>query len=151
MSQRRVPTRTAVDRLVARLASFRLTKAMGGRHPPPEKADVHENAPARTSAVATQVRVAAPAADMTRWQEVKRLFQQCRRLLRECPDCLVVDLTDVERADTKLVSCLVRVYQLANAESVKIEMILPKSVEEILAVCRLEQLIEQTKPTEPEA
>ncbi len=93
-------------------------------------------------------RVVVQTTDLTHGREVKRLFQECRRILKLQPRRLTIDLTLVQKADTKLVGCLVRLYQLAGAASVTVEMILPHSVENILAVCRLEQLIEQTKPAQ---
>jgi ABC-type transporter Mla MlaB component len=92
-------------------------------------------------------RIAAPARDMTHSEHVKELAGECRRLIRR-PDTatLVIDLADVEQADTKLVACLVGVYRLASARAVSMEMILPRVVQDLVAVCRLEPLIEQTRP-----
>ena len=84
---------------------------------------------------------------MTHPEHVKRLAAECRRLIRQRDTAsLVIDLGDVETADTKLVACLVGVYRLACARAVQVEMILPRVVEDVVAVCRLERLIEQTRP-----
>ena len=92
-------------------------------------------------------RVAALARDMTHPEHVKRLAVECRRLIRQRDTAtLMIDLGDVETADTKLVACLVGVYRLACARAVHVEMILPRVVEDVVSVCRLEQLIEQTRP-----
>jgi len=92
-------------------------------------------------------RVAARARDMTQPEHVKRLAAECRRLIRlHEATSLVIDLADVETADTKLVACLVGVYRLACAHAVQVEMILPRAVEEVVSVCRLERLIERTRP-----
>jgi hypothetical protein len=84
---------------------------------------------------------------MTHPEHLKRLTAECRRLIRlRDTATLVIDLGDVETADTKLVACLVGVYRLACAHAVRVEMILPRVVEDVVAVCRLERLIEKTRP-----
>ena len=92
-------------------------------------------------------RVAASARDMTHSEPVKLLSLECRReIRRDDTATLIVDLGEVEKADTKLVACLVGVYRLACARAVQVEMFLPHAVEEVVTLCRLERLIERTRP-----
>jgi len=142
MANRTLPAPRALDRLLDRMSSFgRMERVAGkGRH-----ASLLRLRRA-TRRGPKQLHVEAPATDMTHWQEVKRFYQDCRFTLRARPECLRIDLAAVEQADIKLVSCLVRIYQLATRDGVRMETILPETVEQILAVCRLEQLIEQTRP-----
>jgi ABC-type transporter Mla MlaB component len=84
---------------------------------------------------------------MTYSEPVKRLSLECRReIRRDDTATLIVDLAEVEKADTKLVACLVGVYRLACARAVQVEMLLPHAVEEVVTLCRLERLIERTRP-----
>ncbi|MDY7110317.1 MAG: hypothetical protein SYC29_16935 [Planctomycetota bacterium] len=119
-----------------------------GVAPPPARLPWRtRSAPRREPGGEARRRIAAPDRDMTRVEHVKELAGACRHLIRrEDTATLVIDLADVEQADTKLVACLVGVYRLACSRAVRVEMIVPRPVRDLVVVCRLEPLIEQTRP-----
>lgn len=86
------------------------------------------------------------AGDMTSCEQVRRLFNHCRRAIGERHDGLVIDLKNVTRLDTKLMACLVAVYRQAAASKVRLELLCPASVLSMAEVCRLNWLIERTAP-----
>ena len=85
-------------------------------------------------------RVMVAAADMTSCDQVRELFNRCRRMLRQGVRHVVIDLHGVEAADTKLVACLVVVYQMARSASARLEICLSNAVLEVARICRLEWL-----------
>lgn len=90
--------------------------------------------------------VRAAEQDMTCCEAVLRLFKRCRRIIRQKPECLLVDLRRVKKADTKLIACLVALYQAAEAKSVRLELQPCSVIEDLFIVCRLQGLIERTRP-----
>jgi hypothetical protein len=88
--------------------------------------------------------VVRAAADMTSCEQVRQLFLHCRRSIGDAGGCLQVDLKGVDQADTKLMACLVAVYQLARAASVRMELSPSGCVLQMAEVCRLGWLIDQT-------
>lgn len=92
------------------------------------------------------------SSDMTSCEQIRQLFVRCRRIIGE-GNAIVLDLNNVDQADTKLMACLVAVYQLARASSVRMELCPSMAVRDVVEVCRLGWLLEQTRacsnPSEP--
>ena len=88
-------------------------------------------------------RIAVDATDFTCGDHVLKLFEQCRRHFREGGRHVVIDLHSVTRADTKIVACLVALYQIARAASGKLEVCLSQAVVEIASICRLDALVRE--------
>lgn len=88
-------------------------------------------------------RIIVDATDFTCGDHVLRLFEQCRRHFREGGRHVVIDLHSVTRADTKIVACLVALYQIARAASGKLEVCLSQAVVEIASICRLDALVRE--------
>jgi anti-anti-sigma regulatory factor len=84
--------------------------------------------------------VMVAAADMTSSDQVRDLFNRCRKMLRQGVRHMVIDLHGVEAADTKLVACLVVVYQMARSASARLEICLSNAVLEVARMCRLDWL-----------
>lgn len=85
---------------------------------------------------------------MTGCDEIRALSLKCARAIGAGGRLLVIDLTTVERADTKLMACLVSVFQLARSSSVNIEFRSSRTVNELAEFCRLTWLMEQVRSPE---
>ena len=81
---------------------------------------------------------------MTSCEQIRVLSLKCAKAIGENHRSVVVDLAHVQTADTKLIACLVNIYQLAMSSSVKLELRPSASVMELARFCRLEWLIENT-------
>ena len=95
--------------------------------------------------------VIRPVGDMTSCEQVGLLFQRCRRTIvaggvAAGRRSITLDLREVAKADTKLVACLVAVYQLSTESSVRLEMRASRVVLDLFELCRLQRLIDQTAP-----
>jgi len=88
---------------------------------------------------------------MTSSDRVHELFDQCRRLLRSGIRHVVIDLHNVRLADTKLLACIVALYQMARSASVHLEVCLSNAVLDLARVCRLEWLVMELAPCKAEA
>lgn len=107
------------------------------------------------------------APDMTSCEQVRQMFIRCRRLIRQDDRAgaaggagggagggrrgMVIDLRSVTQADTKLMACLVGVYQLARTSSVPVELRASRAVAEMMDFCRLSWLLEWTRPRAEQA
>jgi ABC-type transporter Mla MlaB component len=100
----------------------------------------------RADAPAEEDVVVQAPADMTSCEQVRQLFIRCRRTIKLHGECVRVDLKNVSQADTKLMACLVAVYQLARDASVRLELSPSNSILSLAEVCRLGWLIERTAP-----
>lgn len=87
--------------------------------------------------------------DMTGCEQIRELSLKCARAIGSGASLLVLDLTSVERADTKLMACLVSVFQLARSSAVSVHLRNSQTVSELAEFCRLTWLIEQTRMAEP--
>ena len=96
-------------------------------------------------------RVFLADADMTSSDRVHELFKQCRRVLRQGIGHVVIDLHNVRCADTKLLACIIALYQLARSASVRLEICLSNAVLDLARVCRLEWLALELARREAEA
>ncbi len=96
-------------------------------------------------------RVFLADADMTSSDRVHELFNECRRVLRQGIRHVVIDLHNVRLADTKLLACIVALYQMARSASVRLEVCLSNAVLDVARVCRLEWLALELAPGESEA
>ena len=65
--------------------------------------------------------VTAPAR-MTDWRAVQDFRHRCESSLQRAPKRIILDLTLVQAADTKLVACLVTVLRRARARSTVVEI-----------------------------
>lgn len=79
--------------------------------------------------------------DFTECQRVRDLLEACRRAIPRAHGVLIIDLTDVRKADTKLVAAIVLIYRLATAQAVRIRLYVSKEVASLLHVCKLQSLI----------
>ena len=55
---------------------------------------------------------------------------------------MIIDLRQVESADTKLMACLVAVSQLARASSVRVELWSSTAVLDMMEFCKLRWLLD---------
>lgn len=69
------------------------------------------------------------------------LDRSLRRLLRK-PVVLVIDLEQVQRADTKLVACLVMIFREAHRLRIQIEFRMSAAAEAVVRLCRLDAMIQ---------
>jgi anti-anti-sigma regulatory factor len=83
--------------------------------------------------------------DMTNCEEIRALSLKCARAIGSGHGVLVIDLSTVERADTKLMACLVSVVQLARSSSVRLELRSNRTVRELAEFCRLTWLIQHAE------
>jgi len=87
------------------------------------------------------------AGDLTSCDDVGQFFQRCHGIIAAAGRrSITLDLLEVVKADTKLVACLVAVYQLAKDSSVRLEMRVSRTVRELFELCRLQRFIDQTAP-----
>jgi anti-anti-sigma regulatory factor len=84
------------------------------------------------------LQVVQTEADMTCCEHIRQLFIQSRRTIRGGAKRLMIDLRHVEQADTKLIACLVVVYQIARSWSAQLELRSSPAVRRIAEICRLE-------------
>ncbi len=80
------------------------------------------------------VRASGDLTDPTRLTE---FFRAVESRLASGPDRLVLDLTAVEAADTKLVACLVQVHHLARRASAGVELWPSERVRNWITLCHL--------------
>lgn len=88
--------------------------------------------------------VSSPPCDATSGTRVLALFQVCKERLVDRPARLRLDLTGVERADSKLVACLVAVRRLAIAAGTTLELRASKAVRTWIGICHLDGAFEET-------
>jgi ABC-type transporter Mla MlaB component len=89
--------------------------------------------------------VIRPVGDMTSCEQVRVLFQRCRRVIGEAGRRpVLLDLLGVAKADTKLIACLVAVYQMSRDSSVRLEMRASRVVLDLVDLCRLQRLVDRT-------
>ena len=69
--------------------------------------------------------------DMTDSDRVAELFHRCERALEQGIRRVVIDLKSVETADTKLLACIVAIYQMARSAMVRLELSLSNAVREV--------------------
>ena len=89
----------------------------------------------------TDQTVIAADSDMTDSSSMARFLARCRRSLRVQPPVLVIDLQQVEFADTKLVACLVFLFREAQRLAVRIEFRMSVAAETVIRLCRLDDMI----------
>jgi len=113
----------------------------------PEDQDPQDRAARARSANSLNPLVIRLTGDVTSCEQVGQLFQRCRRtIIAAGRRSVTLDLLEVAKADTKLVACLVAVYQLSKDSSVRLEMRASRTVLELVELCRLQRLIDQTAP-----
>lgn len=98
------------------------------------------------AAMAATCCIAADSSDMTSCEQVGQFFEKVRKLIDPKTQCIVIDLQQVDRADTKLLACLVALYQLAARSSVRLEVFESVAVHRVVDFCRLGWLMERTTP-----
>jgi hypothetical protein len=76
--------------------------------------------------------------DMTVADHVGDLFGRAGVAIKAGASCVIIDLHDVDAADTKLIACLVALYQLARCGSGRLELRLSQAVINVAEVCRLD-------------
>ena len=77
------------------------------------------------------------AADMTDWRSVQLFQMRCGRSLDRRPQRLVLDLTDVRFADTKLIACMVNIVCRAHRHGIQVEVKPSAPVRDVICLCRL--------------
>jgi len=92
--------------------------------------------PSRGMNVRRPVVVTAPAV-MTGWQAVRDFQHRCESPLHGEANGLILDLTQVQAVDTKLVACLVTVQRRARARAVSLEIRPSAAVRDLADLCRL--------------
>jgi hypothetical protein len=96
-----------------------------------------------------ETRVLAGSADMTSADRVHDLFMRFRGLVRRGARHVIIDLREVDAADTKLVACLVALQRMAIAASVRLELCLSRRVRDVAGICRLEWLADERAVDHP--
>lgn len=99
---------------------------------------------AGTSAAATALNrttTLQAAGDMTEWGSVQMFADYSAHRLRAGTGALVVDLSEVERADTKLIACLVFLASTARQASRPIRFHFSPSVRAWVSLCGLERVL----------
>lgn len=79
--------------------------------------------------------------DATSGTRVLALFKVCKDRLAERPARLRLDLTGVERADSKLVACLVAVRRLAIASGTTLELRTSRAVRTWIGICHVDGVL----------
>jgi anti-anti-sigma regulatory factor len=133
-------TRCAVDQFVlGRSDMFDLTRS--GDQPLLDAAAKFSSLPAPPGGAPWACRITVESTDMTCDDRVHDLFNRSRRALRKGARHVIIDLDSVIVADTKIVACLVALYQIARSAAARLEVRLSTAVKEIARVCRLEKLV----------
>lgn len=83
-------------------------------------------------------RIVEAQADMTSCENIRRLFIAGRRAIRAGPASLSIDMRRVDLADTKLIACLVVLYQIARSWNVPLALHPSAPVLEVGSMCRLD-------------
>ena len=123
---------------------FDLATAGLGRLPPDDGGlRINAYRPTTPRDVKSLLRITVQANDLTCGDRVLELFDLCRGVFREGGRHVVIDLHSVTRADTKIVACLVALYQIARTASARLEVSLSQAVLEIANVCRLNALVRE--------
>jgi ABC-type transporter Mla MlaB component len=86
-------------------------------------------------------RLTAAHEDLTGCHRVRDLLRDCRQALAQTRGALIVDLTEVHRADTKLVAAIVLIYRQAATRAIPIQLCVSDEVASLLRVCKLQTLL----------
>lgn len=86
------------------------------------------------------------ATDLTAVDPVAGLLRAAWEHFRRGGGPLLVDLTRVERADTKLVAALVTICRRARTEGVPVRVVASEAVLRALKLCRLEAIATAADP-----
>ncbi len=73
--------------------------------------------------------------------DLRRLRELCQQWAQSGPRRLVLDLTHIRRADTKLVAILVYALRLARRNGIRLEVRLSEELEELLELCHVRRLL----------
>lgn len=73
--------------------------------------------------------------------DLQRLRELCQCWVRPGRRRLVLDLTHVRRADTKLVAILIYALRLARRYGIRLELRLSDELEELLELCHVRRLL----------
>ncbi len=80
-------------------------------------------------------------ADMTDWQSVRDLQLRCESSLPRTRRRVVLDLSRVTGADSKLIACVVVALRRTRARSLRLEIKPSACVRKWIDICRLEDLL----------
>ena len=80
-------------------------------------------------------------ADLTNWRDVRELHRSCTRVIGKRPTGLVIDLSSVTDADSKLVACLVAVARRARRSGVPIAFQMSTTVTKWIDLCRVHPVL----------
>ncbi len=84
-------------------------------------------------------RVRPDTVDLTCANAIVEFISDCR--IDEQPALLVIDLSEVNTADTKLIAALVTLSRAARREAVPLRLISSENVDRLLRLCHLDGLI----------
>jgi anti-anti-sigma factor len=79
--------------------------------------------------------------DMTDWRSVRDFQARCESSLQHTRRRVVLDLTQVAWADSKLVACLIIAVKRARARSLRLEIKPSRPVRSWISVCHLEDVL----------
>ena len=79
--------------------------------------------------------------DLTDWRALRGFQSQCEALLHSGIDRVVLDLSEVRQADTKLVACLLVLLRRARNVNVQFEVRCSRTVNQWVAVCHLQTAV----------
>ncbi len=122
--------------------------AMQARHPnsdwltcEPIDADSPDNGSVEAHAGGVVLR---PLGDLNDAKKVKQFYRACETLLNQRVERVVLDLSGVDKVDTKLLAALVVLRRKATSEGLDLRVYTSPSVYEWLQVCRIDQLIDHS-------
>jgi ABC-type transporter Mla MlaB component len=87
----------------------------------------------------TEPEVLRASGDLSDWRAVRELNRRCEAHLRVGRGRVVIDLSGVERADSKLVASLVLLARRARSVRVAFEIRPSSQVSNWIALCRVDQ------------
>ena len=98
------------------------------------------SAPAGLGTSNRPIVVTAPAR-MTDWRAVQDFRHRCESSLQRAPKRIILDLTLVQAADTKLVACVVNAFCFAQARRIHLEVKPSPLVRDLIELCEVDALL----------
>jgi anti-anti-sigma regulatory factor len=86
--------------------------------------------------------VLRPLGDLNDAKKVKQFYRACETLINQRVERVVLDLSGVDKVDTKLLAAMVVLRRKAIEGAVDLRVYTSPSVYEWLQVCRIDQLID---------
>lgn len=98
-------------------------------------------APVNVVKLAADERVITGLGDLCNGSAIREYYRRCELVIRDGTQRLILDLTRVSKADSKLVACLVLIVRCARASLVPIRIHVSPRLRDWIAICGVERLL----------